>query len=741
MNKKPAEEATLQEQVDERESTVQQKYGTFGGVFVPTLLTILGVILFLRQGWVIGNAGLLGGWLIITLAFLIVTFTALSMSCITTNIRIKAGGAYSIISQSLGLEVGGSVGIPLYLAQTFAITMYIFGFREGWLYIFPDHYALLVDVVVFGALFGIAFLSARLAFRIQYIILAVIIGALVSVGASVFSGALEHSIQWWGEFPGAPENDFEGVSFWVVFAVLFPAATGIMAGANMSGELKNPKKSIPIGTISAIAISYVIYMASGYWFARVAPVNELVSNYNVMIDYALWAPAVLGGLLGATFSSALASIVGAPRILQALGDHRIFPGGEIFSKLAKNGEPRNAILLTGALVLVTLLLRDLNTIAPLITMFFLITYMMINLVVFIEQRMDMISFRPTFKIPKFVPFLGTAGCLFTMFIINSTFGIIALSLVVATYFYLTNRKLKVPYGDMRSGLFVTLAEWAAKRVSLLPENNERAWKANLLVPVRSTRELRGSFSIIRNLVYPKGSIKLVGLSEAGDSNELRDSLMDFALSFSRENVYTRWSVIDSNNFEEAVLNSLQTLQGTFFRPNILFLKLQSHTRYDEEIHSIINQARLNNMGIQLYIEDPIAQLGRSAMINVWIREKSPDWDLSMELGNIDLALLTAYKLKMNWGAKMRVITVVEESQVKDAYRYLENLLDVARLPDVKAHVEVGTFEEAILNAPQADLDLLGLPENPDLEELRSYVERTQSACVFVADSGRENVLA
>jgi len=442
---------TLQEQVDERESTVQNKYGTFGGVFVPTLLTILGVILFLRQGWVIGNAGLLGGWLIISVAFLIVTFTALSMSCITTNIRIKAGGAYSIISQSLGLEVGGSVGVPLYLAQTFAITMYIFGFREGWLYIFPDHYAIIVDIVVFGLLFVLAYLSAKLAFRVQYLILAVIIAALVSVTGSVFVGALEHPIQWWGDFPGAPENNFQGVSFWVVFAVLFPAATGIMAGANMSGELKNPKKSIPVGTISAIIISYIIYMASGYWFAKVTTVDELVNNYNVMIDYALWPPAVLGGLLGATFSSALASIVGAPRILQALGEHRIFPGGAIFAKLAKDGEPRNAIMLTGGIVLVTLMVRDLNTIAPLITMFFLITYMMINLVVFIEQGMDMISFRPTFRIPRFVPVLGTAGCLFTMFIINPTFGLIALGFVIVTYLYLTNRKLKVPYGDMRSG--------------------------------------------------------------------------------------------------------------------------------------------------------------------------------------------------------------------------------------------------------------------------------------------------
>src|SRR6056297_1324767 len=207
---------SLQKQFDEHESGTRKKYGTFAGVFVPTLLTILGVILFLRQGWVIGNAGLLGGWLIITIAFAIVTFTALSMSCITTNIRIKAGGAYSIISQSLGLEVGGSVGVPLYLAQSFAITMYIFGFREGWLYIFPDHYAIIVDIVVFGLLFVLAYLSAKLAFRVQYLILAVIIAALVSVTGSVFVGALEHPIQWWGDFPGAPENNFQGVSFWVV---------------------------------------------------------------------------------------------------------------------------------------------------------------------------------------------------------------------------------------------------------------------------------------------------------------------------------------------------------------------------------------------------------------------------------------------------------------------------------------------------------------------------------------------
>ena len=733
-------EQTFQEKVEGSKSEVQQKYGTFAGVFVPTLLTILGVILFLRQGWVVGNSGLLGSWIIVSIAFLIVTFTALSMSCITTNIRIKAGGAYSIISQSLGLEVGGSVGIPLYLAQTLAITMYIFGFREGWQYIFPAHPALMVDFIVFGVLFLIAFMSAKLAFRIQYLILAVIIAALVSVGISFFTADMQHDILWWGEYPGAPENNFQGADFWVVFAVFFPAATGIMAGANMSGELKNPKRSIPVGTISAIAISFVVYIGVGYWLSKVATTDELVSNYNIMIDKAFWSPAVLGGLLGATFSSALASIVGAPRILQALGDHKIFPGSSLFSKLAKNGEPRNAILMTGAIVLLTLLLRNLNTVAPLITMFFLITYMMINLVVFIEQRMNMISFRPTFPIPKFVSAFGTLGCLVTMFIINAVFGLVAMGVVLGTYIYLTNRKLDVPHGDMRSGLFVSIAEWAAKRVSMLPENNERAWKANIFVPVRSSRELRGSFSLIKNLVYPRGSISLIGISDT-EEEELTESLINLSSAFMRENTYARWSFIKTSEFRDAVLYSLQTLKGSFFSPNIIFLRMLHDETYDEEIYDILTSARMNNMGIQLYIEDTVAQLGRTASINVWMREKSPDWDLDLDLGNIDLALLMAYKLKVNWNAKLRVITVVDESDVDTAYNYIENMLEVARLTDAEPHVEIGDFEEALQETPRADVDIFGLPEDPDLKVLRSYVDLTRSACVFVADSGKENILA
>jgi len=239
----------------EREEAGKRLFGTFGGVFIPTLLTILGVIMYLREGWVVGNAGLLGAWLIILLSFAITGFTGLSLSSVTTNIRIGAGGAFNIISQSLGLEVGGSVGVPLYISQALAVSMYIFGFRAGWQWLFPEHPPLAVDLITFAVIFGIAIVSAGLAFRIQYLIMGIIGISLVSIVTAAFQGSMQYPVHWLGVLPGTHSAGISGVGFWAIFAVFFPASTGIMAGANMSGELRNPRRSIPIGTLSASSAS------------------------------------------------------------------------------------------------------------------------------------------------------------------------------------------------------------------------------------------------------------------------------------------------------------------------------------------------------------------------------------------------------------------------------------------------------------------------------------------------------
>lgn len=736
--------SSLQDQVEQQEAGASGKFGTFKGVFTPTLLTILGVIMYLREGWVVGNAGLMGAWLIIMLAIAITAFTALSMSSITTNIRIGAGGAFSIISQSLGLEIGGSVGIPLYLSQVLAVAMYIMGFREGWASIFPEHPAVLVDFATFALLFAIAFTSANLAFRIQYVIMAVIALSLLSVLGSVFTGAMQYEPTWWGSTPGNLEAGFGGVDFWLVFAVFFPATTGIMAGANMSGELKNPQRNIPLGTISAIIISSSIYLALAYWLARVASPDELVNNYNVMIDKALWGPLVLAGLLGATFSSGLSSLVGAPRILQALSQHGILPASHFFVRQSKNGEPRNAIWFSALIVAMALMLRDLNSIAPLITMFFLITYAMINVVVFFEQTLGLISFRPKLRIPRIIPFLGASGSIFAMFIINPIFSLIAVVLVLVFYGILLRQQLKAPFGDMRSGLFVSLAEWAAKRVNDLPIAQERAWKPNLLVPVEEAAELRGSFQFLLDLAHPRGSIKLVGLAPENESSRLAVRLPELAKAFREQGVYTTATMITGDNFSHGLQTSLQALSGTFFRPNILFLTQQyeESPEREDELAAIISKACEYRLGIFLLIVHPKARLGRRKSINVWVSDQSPNWRLSMQLGNLDLALLTAYLLRQNWQGTLRLVSAIPQaSEVRNAEIYIQNLTDLARLPSVEIHIMNTEFDQAIQEAPSADLNIFCIPDTVNQAFMHRMVRETRGTCAFVRDAGDENIFA
>ncbi len=723
----------------------QKKFGTFGGVFTPTLLTILGVIMYLRLGWVVGNAGLIGTWLIIIISFAITLCTALSMSAITTNIRIGAGGAYAIVSQALGLEVGGSLGIPRYVSQGLAVTMYIFGFREGWLGIFPDHNPFLVDVLVFALLFGIAYVSANLAIKTQYIIIGIIMLSFISIILAAYEGSMFNTntdVLRFGSFQGSIENNFSGSNFWIVFAVFFPAATGIMAGANMSGELKDPKKSIPVGTLWAIAVSFVIYMVLAYWIARSATEAELLTDYYVIVKKAYFGPLILAGILGATFSSALASIVGSSRILFAMGEHKVLPYSTFIAGQSANGQPRNAMLLTGILIFATMLLRNINAVAPLVTLFFLITYAMINIVVIIEQNLGLISYRPVFKIHRWVPWIGLISSVFAMFIINPTVSLLSVMIVFVVYFYLSRQNLETPFEDVRSGLFVSFAEWAAKHTWGMKKMQQRAWKPNLMVPVRDINGVKGIFPFLRNIAKPKGSIKLLGIEPFSEKSKLAEQLENLSESFRTKGVFSSWTVIHTDEFTKGINYGSQALQGAFFKPNIVFLNLQEHDDYEAELRPIIKESIRLQIGVLLYVAHPTALLGERNIINVWISDRQSNWSIGWDIGNLDLSLLIAYKLKLNWNAKIRLITVINDpDEEENAKEFLRSLINLARLPETMTEVYVNTFKDIVENAPAADLNIFGMEENLSFHFVKEMVFKTNSSCLFVKDSGHESILA
>jgi len=449
--------------------------GTFGGVFTPSILTILGVIMYLRFGWVVGEVGLVGTLVIVTLSTSITFLTALSVAAIATDQRVRTGGAYYMISRSLGIETGGAVGIPLFLAQGLSVALYTVGFAESVTDAFPSLDARLIGVVVTVGVAGLALTSARAAIRAQYFIMGAIAVSLVSL---VLGSPLEGVEPQGLSLP----NPTDPVPFWSVFAVFFPAVTGIMAGVNMSGDLADPGRSIPRGTFAAIGTGYVIYMALPLILAVRVDTAALVSEPLVMRRISIWGDAILLGVWGATLSSAVGSILGAPRVLQALARDGILPRRLRWLGHGSGPEdtPRVGTLGTLAIALVAVWFGNLNVIAPILTMFFLTTYGVLNVAAGIERFLGSPSFRPVFRVPWGLSLLGAAGCVAVMFLINAVATVVAAVLVVGVFVWLERRGLEAAWGDVRRGVWMALTRAGLlqmRAASVDPRN----WRPHFLV--------------------------------------------------------------------------------------------------------------------------------------------------------------------------------------------------------------------------------------------------------------------
>ncbi len=711
-----------------------RKFGAFTGVFRPTILTILGVMLYLREGWVVGNAGVLGAALIILGCYLITGTTALSLSSITTNIRVGSGGVFSIISQSLGLEVGGSFGIPLYLAQGLSAALYLQGIVEIWQRaIVPGHPVYAVKLIAFAACFLLSFVGAKLAFRVQVVVMA---GVFIALG-SMFAGleAADPAVRapLWG--------GFEDAGFWELFAVFFPAATGIMVGASMSGSLKNPRRSIPRGTLAAWGVSLVVYLGVAVWYGMMGDAAMLRNTDSRIfaVEVAWWGPAVLIGVLSSCFTAALSSMVAAPRVLQALGEYRVVPFSQWFRK-TQGDEPRNASLFTGAIALAALLLGDLNAIAKVLTVFFLVNFFMINFVLLIEQSLKMISFRPTFRTPSWTPMLGSLSCLTAILIINPLMGSLAIALMVGIYFYLDHKHLPTPWETVRSGLFASIANWAAKKViSSSDASARRSWKPDLLIPVRRSAQLDGYYRLVRALTHPHGNIQVAAFDRVAAGRGYQD-LQATIRDFKKEGVFATASVVESADFIAGLRTCISVNSGSFFKPNTLFTAIENRSR--EELQAMVDMARESRMGVVFLALHPESGLGRERTVNLWIRDQSPDWRLGLNLANLDYAVLMSYQLRLNWRAKVRMITVVrDEACVSMARGFLARLVEYARLPGIEIIVSCGDFKDYMSQAPKADVNILGLSEKVDQEFFGLAMERINGSCLFVLDSGEESALA
>lgn len=454
--------------------------------------------MYLRFGWVVGNVGLVGTLIIVTLSTSITFLTALSIASIATNAPVKTGGAYYMISRSLGVEIGGAVGIPLYLAQAFSVALYIIGFSESIVSIFPSVNIKLIGILTTILLSTLSLFSTKAAIRVQFLILGVIAMSLLSL---FFGSPIENSqIEMWG-VPAA-----KSVSFWKVFAVFFPAVTGIMAGVNMSGDLRDPAKSIPRGTFLAVGVGYIIYMTLPIILASRADADTLVKNPLIMQQIAFWGGAIFLGVWGATLSSAVGSLLGAPRVLQALTKDNVLPKQLSFLGKGSGPEqiPRWATIFTAIITLILVYAGNLNAIAPILTMFFLTTYGILNVTAGIERLLESPSFRPKFKVHWIFSFIGTIGCIAVMFLINPVATIFAVLFIIVVYIWLRRRRLKTTFGDVRSGMLLQIARYALLRLNT--KSNPKSWRPNILVFSGMPKKRWHLIDFAYGLVQEKGLI-------------------------------------------------------------------------------------------------------------------------------------------------------------------------------------------------------------------------------------------
>ncbi len=448
---------------EQRKPVTGYKFGTFGGVFTPSILTIFGLIMFMRTNYVVGSAGIAGALIILFIAESITIASGLSISAISTNTPVKGGGAYFLISRSLGPGFGSSIGLSLFIAQALSVPFYVLGFSEALVKNFPIlepyYFWLVLGTGLMVLIMG--WIGADWVIKCQYFILAVLLfsiitflgGALGSFSPEIFAANLK-------------VGDEANLS--MLFAIFFPAVTGIMAGVNMSGDLAEPEKSLPRGTMLAIFCGLLVYalqmIICGGAFSRLDLVEQ---PYQVLVEHALFGAGfmVLAGVVAATLSSALGSCMGAPRVLQALAKDRIIGILNPFRQGAgPNNEPKRALLPTALIALIVLIwgglsgvAKDgsggaLNAVAVIVTMFFLYTYGMVNLAAFVESYGANPSFRPRFKYFHWITALfGALACIWVSFLINVWASIAALTFIAVIFFIARQRDMRRTFGDARRG--------------------------------------------------------------------------------------------------------------------------------------------------------------------------------------------------------------------------------------------------------------------------------------------------
>ncbi len=682
------------------QNNLSKKFGV-APVFFTAISTILGAILFLRFGFAVGTLGFWGVILIILLGHLVTIPTAMAISELATNKRVEGGGEYFIISRSFGLNIGAAIGIALYLSQAISVAFYVIAFTESFQFFFEwanpwwnqtFNSDIPRQIISLPAMFLLSLLilkkGANVGVKALYVIVVLLAISLVLffLGKTDYAATNQLSLGF---------SEFRNMkSFFVVFAIIFPAFTGMTAGVGLSGDLKNPSKSIPIGTLAGTLIGMIIYFFIAYKLASSASPEDLMNNQLVMGNIAIGGALIIPlGLAASTISSALGSIMVAPRTLQAISMDKAFPIRKINLWLGKgrkkDSEPINASLVTIIIAFIFVGIGDVNAVAEIISMFFMVSYGSLCLISFLNHFGSSPSYRPSFKSKWYFSLVGFVVAVWVMFKINTPYAILAFILMTLMYVYVNSyhKKRKGFEGIYANAIYQlsrNLQVFVQKKRS---KNSFSEWRPSAICISKSTFERQQAIMLLDWISHKFGFGTYLhhinGYYSKATYQQAEIEIEKVLKNTRVKNSHVYVDTIISPSNTSAIAQAIQ-IPGIAGMENNMVIFEYSKSQ-PEQLNEIIDNVALVNAG-QFDI-GILASSNREIIykkgIHIWIR--------SIDTENANLLILLSFIIlgHPDWKkANIKIYDITKPEDIEHAKERMDNLIQEGRLPITSKNIEV-----------------------------------------------------
>ncbi len=670
------------------------KFGT-APVFFTAISTILGAILFLRFGYAIGTVGFWGVIFIILLGHVVTIPTALAISEIATNKRVQGGGEYFIISRSFGLNIGATIGMALFLSQAISVAFYVIAFTEAFSPVFAiikEKYGIALPRQAFSipAMLLLSTLilkkGANLGVKALYIVVAVLFAALVLI----FTGS---PVEGSGDFLAQNMEMRNSSDFFVVFAIIFPAFTGMTAGVGLSGDLRNPGKSIPLGTVAATLSGIIIYIFLAWKMAGSAAPEDLINDQLIMAQIAPYGFIMIPlGLAASTISSALGSVMVAPRTLQALAGDNSLPWKRSNNILAKSrkkdGEPFNASLITCIIAMVFVVLGDVDIVAQIITMFFMVTYGSLSLISFLNHFGSAPSYRPTFKSRWYLSFIGFVMSVWLMFKIDAFYALAAVLTIGALYLYINNvNKHRRGMSDIFKGAFFQLNRKLQVYIQKTYKTQKKTeWRPSAICISSDTFNRQKALELMNWLAWKYGFGTYIHMKSGYFSKKLageaQEELKKLVEIIDQKNSAVYVDTMISPSYTSAVAQAIQ-LPGVSGMENnmVVFESLRSDEEHMQAIVENMPLVKAGDFDICLY-STTVKPVNYQNGIHVWIRSNDVD--------NANEMILLSYIITAHpaWEkSKISIYNIAKHGEKETARQDIIKIVEQGRLPISAKNIE------------------------------------------------------